>query len=119
MKTIKDLKELISECRVRLQNAQSLPSEEYKKVSSKISEEIKYYQSMVYLPEQGYNESKLSEWRLSLQNKLDLIESKKPKMEDCYNNYTIHKRLVNEHYSSCGKSKIVSQIRDIDFILNK
>ena len=86
-------------------------------MENKESKQIEFLDSIIALLDYGYDESKLNEWRCQLEEKLDLIKRNNPEAGQYDTDETL-KQKIQTHEKAYGKSKIVSQISNIDFILN-
>ena len=123
MKTKEELKRLKDECRDKVVTIrEQVRSKLIEKSLGKTREqrefnEIEYLDSIIALLDYGYTEEKLVEWRLQLQSKIDLIKSRNPEPSEFDTDDTLKKK-IQEHEKAHNKAKLVSQIKNIDFILN-
>lgn len=123
MKNVEEIKKLKQECRERMVSIRDqvrgklITKELGKSRENKESKQIEFLDSIIALLDYGYNEIKLNEWRCQLEEKLDLIKRNNPEAGQYDTDETL-KQKIQTHEKACGKSKIVSQISNIDFILN-
>lgn len=123
MKNVEQIKKLKQECRERIVSIRDqvrsklITKELGKSREDKESKQIEFLNSIIALLDYGYNEIKLNEWRCQLEEKLDLIKRNNPEAGRYDTDETL-KQKTQAHEKAYGKSKIVSQISNIDFILN-
>lgn len=123
MKTKEELERFKNECRDRvIIIREQVRNREIDKALGKSREqrefnEIEYLDSIIALIDCGYTESKLAEWRLQLEEKINLIKQRNPEPSEFDTDDTLKKK-IQEHEKAHSKAKLVSQIRNIDFILN-
>ena len=123
MKTKEQLKKLKDECRDRIISIREqvrrkdLDKSLGKSREQRESKEIEHLDSIIALLDYGYTEIKLLEWRGQLQSKVDLIRLRNPEPNDWDTEDTLKKK-IQEHEKAHGKAKLLTQINNIDFILN-